>query len=189
MGGRIRGVTTDKGKLDADVIVVALGSFSAPLLAKAGIQLRIYPVKGVSITFERGAWNSAPRIPVIDDHAMFGFVPIGGRLRIAGSAEIAGYDATPSDVRARAIIDKASTTFPQMRRHLDMAQARIWAGLRPATPSGTPIIEETPIAGLWVNSGHGHLGWTLACGSGRLIAERICRQGVGTRSALSPSGN
>ena len=98
-------------------------------------------------------------------------------------------DATPSDLRARAIIDKASTTFPQMRRHLDMAQARIWAGLRPVTPSGTPIIEETPIAGLWVNSGHGHLGWTLACGSGRLIAERICRQGVGTRSALPPSGN
>ena len=189
VGSRLRGVTTDKGKMEADVIVVALGSFSAPLLAKAGIRVPIYPVKGVSISFERGAWNSAPRVPVIDDHAMFGFVPIGERLRIAGSAEITRYDATPSEERARALIDKASTAFPQMKRHLDVAKARVWAGLRPVTPSGTPIIDETRIAGLWVNSGHGHLGWTLACGSGRLIADRICNQGVGAQSGILQSSN
>jgi D-amino-acid dehydrogenase len=143
------------------------------MLAKNGIRVPIYPVKGVSITFKRAGWNAAPTVPVIDDSKLFGFVPIGDRMRISGSAEITGYDATPAVARAEAIIANASFTFPELTRHFDIAKSRVWAGLRPVSPSGTPIIGETRIRGLWINAGHGHLGWTLSCGSGRLIADLI----------------
>ena len=172
-GRKVAAVTTDRGRIAADTIVVAMGSFTAPLLAGLGLRVPIYPVKGVSITFPRGAWNSAPAMPVIDDSKLFGFIPIGDRLRISGSAEITGYDTTPAPARAQAIIDNASFTFPEIKRHLDPAKARIWAGLRPVTPAGTPIIGRTRLDGLWVNAGHGHLGWTLSCGSGRVAADLI----------------
>jgi len=172
-GGRVRAVITNKGRIAADIVVAALGSFTAPLLAKNGVRVPIYPVKGVSITFKRAGWNTAPALPVIDDSKLFGLIPIGDRMRISGSAEITGYDATPATARAEAIVANASFTFPEMKRHFDIAKSRVWAGLRPVSPSGTPIIGETRIGGLWVNAGHGHLGWTLSCGSGRVIADLI----------------
>ena len=171
--GRVQAVVTAKGRIPADIVVVALGSFTAPMLAKNGIRVPIYPVKGVSITFKRAGWNAAPTVPVIDDSKLFGFVPIGDRMRISGSAEITGYDATPAVARAEAIIANASFTFPELKRHFDIAKSRVWAGLRPVSPSGTPLIGETRIRGLWINAGHGHLGWTLSCGSGRVIADLI----------------
>ena len=171
--GCVRAVVTSKGRIAADIVVVALGSFTAPLVAKNGIRAPIYPVKGVSITFKRGDWISAPAIPVIDDSKLFGLVPIGDRMRISGSAEITGYDTIPATARAEAIIANASFTFPEMKRHFDISKSKVWAGLRPVSPSGTPIIGETRIGGLWINAGHGHLGWTLSCGSGRLIADLI----------------
>jgi D-amino-acid dehydrogenase len=176
---RVTGVVTGKGRIAADTVVVAMGSFTAPLLANLGIRVPIYPVKGISITFPRGAWNSAPQMPVIDDSKLFGLVPIGDRMRISGSAEIAGYDATPAQARAEAIVENASYTFPDMKRHLDLSKARIWAGLRPVSPAGTPIIGLTPVQGLWVNAGHGHLGWTLACGSGRVLADLVAGRDPG----------
>ncbi len=138
--GRVAAVITDKGRLAADIVVVALGSFTAPLLAKLGVHVPIYPVKGLSITFSRGAWNSAPNMPVIDDSKLFGLVPIGDRMRISGSAEITGYDTAPAMSRAAAIVENAGFTFPEMKRHLDLSKARVWAGLRPVSPAGTPII-------------------------------------------------
>ena len=171
--GRVRAVVTDKGRIAADTVVVAMGSFTAPLLAKNGIRVPIYPVKGISITFKRADWDTAPNMPVIDDSKLFGLVPLGDRMRISGSAEITGYDATPAVARAEAIIANASFTFPEMKRHFDISKSKVWAGLRPVSPSGTPIIGETRIRGLWINAGHGHLGWTLSCGSGRLIADLI----------------
>jgi D-amino-acid dehydrogenase len=172
-GGHVTGIVTDRGRIPTDTVIVALGSFTSPLLARIGIRVPIYPVKGISITFPRGAWNSAPQMPVIDDSKLFGLVPIGDRMRISGSAEIAGYDASPATSRAAAIVENASFTFPEMKRHLDLATARIWAGLRPVSPAGTPVIGQTGVRGLWVNAGHGHLGWTLACGSGRVAADLI----------------
>jgi D-amino-acid dehydrogenase len=180
-GNRVKAVITDRGRIPADAVVVAMGSFTAPLLAKLGIRVPIYPVKGISITFPRGAWNSAPRIPVIDDSKLFGLVPIGDRMRISGSAEIAGYDTTPAPSRAEAIIANVSYTFPAIRHHFDIDQARVWAGLRPVSPAGTPIIGCTRIDGLWINAGHGHLGWTLACGSGRVAADLIDRRDPGIK--------
>jgi len=94
-------------------------------------------------------------------------------MRISGSAEIAGYDTTPATSRAEAIVANATFTFPQMKQHLDLAKARIWAGLRPVSPTGTPIIGETRVKGLWINAGHGHLGWTLSCGSGRVLSALV----------------
>ncbi|QIG49988.1 FAD-dependent oxidoreductase [Nordella sp. HKS 07] len=178
-GGHVVGVVTDKGRLSADTVVVAMGSFTSPLLAKLGIRIPIYPVKGISITFPRGAWNSAPQMPVIDDSKLFGLVPIGDRMRISGSAEISGYDTIPATSRAAAIVENASFTFPEMKRHLDLSKARVWAGLRPVSPAGTPIIGRTRVRGLWVNAGHGHLGWTLACGSGRVAADLITGRNPG----------
>jgi D-amino-acid dehydrogenase len=177
--GRVQGVVTDKGRIAADRVVVAMGSFTAPMLARNGIRVPIYPVKGVSITFKRAGWNGAPTVPVIDDSKLFGLVPIGDRMRISGSAEITGYDATPALARAEAIIANASSTFPEMKRHFDIRTSKVWAGLRPVSPSGTPLIGETRIKGLWINAGHGHLGWTLSCGSGRLIADLIAGRDPG----------
>ncbi len=171
--GKVTGVMTSAGRIPADIVVTALGSFTAPLLAKLGIRIPIYPVKGVSITFARGAWNSAPQVPVIDDSKLFGLVPIGDRMRISGSAEITGYDTTPAMSRAEAIIANAGFTFPEMKRHLDLPKARVWAGLRPVSPAGTPIMGPAALKGLFVNAGHGHLGWTLACGSGRVVADMV----------------
>jgi D-amino-acid dehydrogenase len=172
-GGKVRSVVTDKGRIAADTVVVALGSFTASMLAKVGIRVPIYPIKGVSITFPRGEWNTAPNMPVIDDSKLFGLVPIGERMRVSGSAEITGYDTTPAAARAQAIADNAAFTFPDIREHLNISKARVWAGLRPVSPAGTPIIGQTRIKGLWINAGHGHLGWTLACGSGRVAAALI----------------
>jgi len=194
-GGRVKAVITDRERIATDAVVVAMGSFSAPLLALNGLRIPIYPVKGVSITFQRDGWESAPSMPVIDDSKLFGLVPIGDRMRISGSAEITGYDTTPAMARAEAIIANAGYTFPEMKRHFDIANSRIWAGLRPVSPSGTPLIGETRIRGLWVNAGHGHLGWTLSCGSGRVLADLFdgrepgiplpSSQGVVTRPATA----
>lgn len=180
-GGRIRGVETDNGRIDADRVVVAMGSFTAPLLRTVGIALPIYPVKGISVTFDRGGWNGAPKIAMIDDEAMLGISSIGDRIRIAGSAEIAGYDPRPSMTRARAMVRRAIGSLPAMAPYLDLDKAEVWAGLRPVSANGRPIIGPTSIAGLWVSSGHGHLGWTLACGSARRLASLMgdpCRQHV-----------
>ena len=186
-GGKVTGVVTDKGRIAADTVVVALGSFSALLLAKNGIRVPIYPVKGVSLTFKREGWNSAPNVPVIDDSKLFGIIPIGDRMRISGSAEITGYDATPAIPRAEAIIANASYTFPELPRHFDIKKSRVWAGLRPVSPSGTPMIGQTRVKGLWINSGHGHLGWTLSCGSGRVVADLIAGRDPGI-PAMPPQG-
>jgi D-amino-acid dehydrogenase len=172
-GGRVTGVATDEGRIEADHVVVAMGSFTAPLLRRVGVRVPIYPVKGVSITFKRGAWNSAPRMPVIDDSKLFGLVPIGDRLRMSGSAEVAHYDATPSATRGQAIADNVAFTFPAVRTHYRPEESRLWGGLRPVTPSGRPVIGRTAVPGLWVNAGHGHLGWTFACGSGRALADIV----------------
>jgi D-amino-acid dehydrogenase len=170
-GGRVKAVVTDKERIATDAVVVAMGSFSAPLLARNGLRVPIYPVKGVSITFPRAGWETAPSMPIIDDSKLFGLVPIGDRMRISGSAEITGYDTTPAKARAEAIIANASHTFPEMKRHFEIANSKVWAGLRPVSPSGTPLIGETRIRGIWINAGHGHLGWTLSCGSGRVLAD------------------
>jgi D-amino-acid dehydrogenase len=172
--GVVQGAVTASGeRIAADAVVVALGCWTPFLLRTAGLDAPIYPVKGVSMTAPRAPWPGAPRTALLDEARKFGLVPIGDRIRIAGSAEITGYDTTPDPARLRAVTDQAVALFPELRRCFEHPDARPWAGLRPATPSGRPIIGPTAVRNLYINSGHGHTGWTLACGSGHRLANIV----------------
>lgn len=169
----ISAVVTSRGVMRADRFVVAMGSFSALLLKQVGIRVPIYPVKGVTITVPGQAWADRPTLPVIDDGRIFGLVPLGDRMRVSGSAEVASYDTTPSPARCQAILNNVVSVFPDFARCVDPATAKYWAGVRPVTPSGTPILGRSPIANLFIAAGHGHLGWTMGCGSGEVMAALV----------------
>jgi len=168
--GAVTAVETNKGPLRADAVVVAAGSFTPLLLRPLGIDLPICPVKGISITVPSAPWKAAITTPTIDDENLFGLVPIGDRLRVTGSAEITGYDATINSARADAMITRVTKIFPGFADCYDKATAKVWTGLRPVTPTGTAFMGRTRIRNLFVNAGHGHLGWTLGSGAGRWIA-------------------
>jgi D-amino-acid dehydrogenase len=173
-GARVTQVRTAGGSHSADIVVAALGSFTPLLLRGLGLQLPIYPVKGVSVTLPGSVWPARVRMPIIDDSRLFGIIPIGDRLRVAGSAEIDRYDATPSPHRAQAILDNVMRTFPDFAAAYRPESAQVWAGLRPVTPPGVAYMGRTPFSNLFVNAGHGHLGWTMACGAGRVVADIVC---------------
>ncbi len=169
----ITAVVTSRGVMRADRFVVAMGSFAPLLLKQVGIRVPIYPVKGVTITVPGQAWADRPTLPVIDDGRIFGLVPLGDRMRVSGSAEVASYDTTPSPARCQAILNNVVSVFPDFARCVDPATAKYWAGVRPVTPSGTPILGRSPIANLFIAAGHGHLGWTMGCGSGEVMAALV----------------
>ncbi|HEX6141900.1 MAG TPA: FAD-dependent oxidoreductase, partial [Geminicoccaceae bacterium] len=171
--GRITAAHTSDGRIEADAFVLACGSYSPPLARGAGLTLPIYPVKGYSLTVPLDGWNAAPRMPVSDEALKMGVVPLGDRLRLAGSAEFAGHDAVPDPRRARYIWNSALKVYPALRDHADPAAIEPWSGLRPMTPEGVPILGATPVANLFLNTGHGHLGWTMACGSAEVLAAVI----------------
>ena len=172
-GSAIGSVETSRGSMRADSIVAALGSFTPIVLRTAGIGVPIYPVKGVTITVPGAAWPDRLRMPIIDDGRLFGLVPLGDRLRVSGSAEVAAYDTTPSPARCQAIIRNVVSVFPDFAKCVDPATAKYWAGVRPVTPTGTPILGRSPIANLYIAAGHGHLGWTMGCGSGHVMADLV----------------
>lgn len=172
-GGRATGVVTDQGRIAAEAVVVALASASPALLRPLGVRVPVYPVKGISITAPKAPWNDAPRTAVLDDTRKFALVPIGERLRVAGSAEITGFDTTPAPARIEAVLARVDELFPQFRRCAAHPEAVRWAGLRPVTPSGRPLIGATGIPGIFLNTGHGHAGWTMAAGSGRRLADAV----------------
>lgn len=174
--GRVAAVGTSKGDVTGDAVIVAMGSFSADLLKTVGVRVSIYPVKGLTITVDAAPWKEAPQCAVIDDGRLFGLVPIGNRLRVSGSAEVAGYDTTPSRERCQAIIDNVISVFPSFAKCYDPAKAFFWAGLRPVSSSGVPYLGVTSISNLHVNAGHGHCGWTMGCGSGRVVASLVARK-------------
>lgn len=175
-GARIDGVQTDKGEFRGDAVVVALGSYTPLLLRRLGIRIPIYPVKGVTVTVSAAAWPEAIRMPVIDDTRLFGLVPLGDRLRVSGSAEITGYDTTPSRARCQAIVDNVIRVFPKFAACYDPETAEFWAGLRPITPTGTPCLGRTKLENLFVNAGHGHLGWTTSCGSAKVLSDIVANR-------------
>jgi D-amino-acid dehydrogenase len=171
--GRIAAVRTSKGELSADSVVVAMASFAADLLRRVGVRISVYPVKGITVTVDAAPWPGAPQHAVIDDGRLFGLVPLGDRLRVSGSAEITGYDATPSRTRCQAVVDNVISVFPHFASCYDPATAFYWAGLRPVASSGVPYLGVTAIPNLYVNAGHGHCGWTMGCGSGRVVADIV----------------
>jgi D-amino-acid dehydrogenase len=166
----IDGILTDRGRLGADAYVLALGSYSPLLLRGVGIRLPVYPAKGYSVTIPVGSHSGAPVVSLIDDEFKMVYSRFANRLRVAGTAEFAGYDVSVTDRRARFIHAKAMELFPDCG---DAARAEFWAGLRPSTPDGVPVIGRTRLANLYLNTGHGTLGWTMACGSGRVVADLV----------------
>ena len=175
-GGTFSAVRTSSGRVDADACVVALGVGSGERLRPLGIELPIYPVKGYSVTFPVGGWNDAPVVPFADDGQKVGVVRIGERIRVAGTAEFAGYDTTPNPRRIAHLRDYFLGLFPD---YPGRAEDEGWAGLRPMTPDGLPYLGPTPIKGLHLNTGHGHLGWTMACGSANAVADLVCGRDPG----------
>lgn len=174
-GGVISGVqaTGPDGRaalISGDAYVVALGSYSPQLLAPLGIRLTIYPAKGYSVTLPVTDPERAPSVSLTDDEYKLVYSRLGDRLRIAGTCELNGYDTALNEVRCQAIIRRTEELFPGAG---DVGQAQYWTGLRPATPSNVPYIGKTKFANLYLDTGHGTLGWTHGCGSGRAIADII----------------
>ncbi|GIZ52026.1 D-amino acid dehydrogenase [Noviherbaspirillum aridicola] len=156
--------------LQADAYVMAAGSFSAPLLQPLGIRLMIYPGKGYSATYRVINPDAAPTVSLTDDGYKLVLSRLGDRLRVAGTCELNGYTRELNDVRCAAITRRTRELFPDA---CDYDNPVYWTGLRPLTPSNIPYIGKSPISNLYLNTGHGTLGWTMGCGSGRAIAEIV----------------
>jgi D-amino-acid dehydrogenase len=170
-GDRIAAAITDDGKQFADQFLVAAGSWSPLVLRSVGASLPVRPVKGYSITVPTGKWPARPGMPVIDAVLHAAITPFKDRLRVAGTAEFAGYDTSPSPGRINNLFDLLLSVYPSYAPYLDRNNAQPWAGLRPVSSDGVPRIGRLKYRNLFVNSGQGHLGWTFACGSGRLVAD------------------
>ena len=174
-GGAVRGVrcVTEGGKaqvLAADAYVVALGSYSPLLLRPIGVPAPIYPLKGYSATIDIGDHRGAPTASLTDIASRIVISRLGGRLRIAGTAELSGYGTELNAVRCEALLRRIFALFPDAG---ERGSAQFWAGLRPATPSNVPLVGRTRYPNLFLDTGHGTLGWTMACGAGRAVADVI----------------
>ncbi|PYE73344.1 FAD dependent oxidoreductase [Xylophilus ampelinus] len=177
-GDRIQGVRVDGPLLSADRYVMAFGSYSRDALAPLGLDLPVYPVKGYSLTVPLIDEALAPRSTVLDETYKIAVTRFDDRIRVGGMAELGGFDLR-LDPRRRATLEMVvQDLFPGG----DVPRASFWTGLRPMTPDGTPIVGGTRYANLFLNTGHGTLGWTMACGSGRLLADLVTgrRPEIGT---------
>ena len=169
--GQVGAVVSGKERFVADRYVVAIGSYSTPLLRRAGVLLPVQPAKGYSVTF---SGQPSLRIPIIDDDLHAAVVPLQGAIRVAGTAEFSGYDRTLNHARIRNLVGLVKTVLPQAQ--LDPATAKPWCALRAMSADGVPIIGPTRVSNLMVNTGHGHLGWTMAAGSAQLLSDLISQQ-------------
>ena len=165
---RITGVATDQGALTADAYLVALGSYSPLLLKPVGIRIPVYPVKGYSITVPIADANFAPESTIMDETHKVAVTRLGGRMRVGGTAELAGYSLALREARRGTLNHVLSDLFP---RAGDVAKGKFWSGLRPMTPDGTPVVGGSPYPNLYLATGHGTLGWTMAAGTGRVMAD------------------
>jgi D-amino-acid dehydrogenase len=177
-GGQMEAVATDRGAVPSDAVVVCLGSYSPLLLRPLGIKLPVYPVKGYSLTIPIIEAARAPESTVMDESYKIAITRLGDRIRVGGMAEISGFTTDLPDARRRTLENSVSDLFPGG----DLTKASFWSGLRPMTPDGTPVIGATPIRGLYLNTGHGTLGWTMSCGSARHITQVI----GGQKTDLAP---
>jgi len=166
--GRVEAVTTDRERVAADQVVIALGSYAPQIARGAGIKLPIYPVKGYSLTLPLKDKAAAPTLGGVDESYLVAFARMGDRLRLTATADFAGYDSSHRPENFATMIKVARELFPDAA-HYD--QPRYWACLRPMTPDGPPILGKTKLANLFLNTGSGHMGWTMACGSSRLVTD------------------
>jgi D-amino-acid dehydrogenase len=166
---RVRGVITDRGRIQADAVVVALGSYSPLLVKPLGIRLPVYPVKGYSLTIPIVDPARAPESTVMDETYKIAITRLGDRIRVGGMAEIFGYTNDLGPARRRTLEHSVNDLFPGG----DTEKALFWSGLRPMTPDGTPVIGPTKVSGLFLNTGHGTLGWTMSAGSARVRSDVV----------------
>jgi D-amino-acid dehydrogenase len=167
---RITGVRTAGGLLQADRYLMALGSYSPLLLKPLGLSIPVYPVKGYSITVPITDPAHAPESTIMDETHKVAVTRLGDRIRVGGTAELAGYSLALREPRRATLNHVVSDLFPKGG---DVSKATFWCGLRPMTPDGTPIVGPTPVANLLLATGHGTLGWTMAAGTGRVIADLV----------------
>lgn len=177
--GRATGVRLTNGEvLKADRVVLALGSYSRQLLAPLGLSVPVYPLKGYSLTIPLVDEARAPVSTVLDETYKIAITRFDSRIRVGGMAELGGFDLRLNPRRRETLEMVVSDLFPGG----DLPQAEFWTGLRPMTPDGTPIVGPTPVQSLYLNTGHGTLGWTMACGSGRLLADMVMGRKPGIRT-------
>ena len=169
-GTGITGVHTDAGLLQADRVVLALGSHSPQLLKPVGIRIPVYPVKGYSITVPITDAQFAPESTIMDETHKVAVTRLGDRIRVGGTAELAGFSLNLREARRGTLEHVVTDLFPKGG---DVSKAEFWCGLRPMTPDGTPIVGATRVKNLLLATGHGTLGWTMACGTGRVIADLV----------------
>jgi len=169
-GDRITGVLTSEGWVVADAYVLALGSYSPKLAKPLGLNLPIYPVKGYSITVPIVDETRAPVSTVMDESYKIAITRLGDRIRVGGMAELAGFDPRLNPRRRETLAMSVESLFGGAG---DQARADFWTGFRPMTPDGTPIVGRSGISNLWLNTGHGTLGWTMSAGSARVLADMI----------------
>ena len=180
-GKRLTGVVTDQGRMQADAYLLALGSHSPKLLSRLGIEIPVYPVKGYSITVPITDAAGAPESTVMDESHKVAVTRLGDRIRVGGTAELAGYTLQLHEARRRALKHVVADLFPDGG---DLSRAEFWCGLRPMTPDGTPIVGGTELPNLYLATGHGTLGWTMAAGTARVISDLIS----GRKPAIDMSG-
>lgn len=169
-GGRISHIETDQGPITADRYLIALGSFSPQLLHPLGMRLPVYPVKGYSITARIADEAGAPRSTLLDEGYKIAITRLGTRIRVGGMAELSGFNRRLDPRRRATLLHCLHDLFPGAAANGDLD---FWCGLRPMTPDGPPVIGPTPVDNLYLNTGHGTLGWTMACGSGKVIADLL----------------
>ncbi|HUT50465.1 MAG TPA: D-amino acid dehydrogenase [Alphaproteobacteria bacterium] len=180
-GDRITRVTTDTGALAADAYVLAAGPWSARLARPLGLRLPVIPVKGYAFTAPMAGGGNAPRVGITDQASRITYTPLGQRLRVVSTAEFAGFNAALNPRRIALMAAAARELLPEAA---DYCAMETWAGLRPATPDNVPILGPTKYRNLWLDTGHGTLGWTQACASGRLVADLI----AGREPGIDPEG-
>lgn len=169
-GDRIKAVVTDKGRESADIIVLSLGVYSPQLARELGADLPVYPVKGYSITAPVAGRNNPPAIGGIDEENLVAYAPYGDRVRATATAEFSGFDRSHRPEDFRTMLAVMRELFPN---GADWQHAEHWAGLRPMTPEGTPILGRSRYRNLWFNTGQGHMGWTMSHGAARITADLV----------------
>lgn len=180
-GERVSGVVTDKGRVEGDAYVLALGSYSPLLSRPIGFDMPIYPVKGYALTIPIEGHQGAPTLPGVDEKYLIAWSRLGGRLRVTATADFAGFDLSLNERDFNHMLATIRRLFPDGAAY---EKASRWAGLRPMTPKGTPVLGASPKRNLFLNTGQGHIGWTMSMGSARIVADLV----AGKKPAIDLAG-
>ncbi len=180
-GQQISKIITDKGAFTADAVVLATGADSPLLSKRIGVKLPIYPVKGYSVTVPIRNSEAAPHAGIVDEDKLIAMSRLGNRLRVASTAEFTGYDRSYQPKDFEPIFKTAKELFPEGG---DYEQPEYWVGLRPMTPSSVPILGRAHYTNFYLNVGHGHVGWTMSCGTGKFVADLV----AGRTPEIDPEG-